>query len=128
MPGGELSDAQRIYILAQAEGGCSTSEIATRLNCTRRAVNKIIHQWDTEGIYTKHDRIGRPPKLIYRDHRQLLRVIKKDPKIEYSALYREANLWDSASGRSTVSRATIQRVLARMDYHKFRAKRRPLVT
>ncbi|EMD58178.1 hypothetical protein COCSADRAFT_104551, partial [Bipolaris sorokiniana ND90Pr] len=86
MPGSELSDAQRIYILAQAEGGCSTSEIATRLSCTRRAVNKIIHQWDTEGTYTKHDRMGRPPKLTSRDHRQLLRAVKKDPKIEYRAL------------------------------------------
>lgn len=72
--------------------------------------------------------MGRPPKLTRRDHRQLLRVVKKDPKIEYSALYREANLWDSATGRPAVSRATIQRALAQMDYHKFRAKRRPLIT
>ena len=128
MPGGELSEAQRIYILAQAEAGCGTTEIAARLSCSRRAVSNVIHRWETEGTYIKRDRIGRPPKLTSRDRRQLLRVVKRDPRIEYSALYREANLWDSNTSRSTISRATIQRVLAQIDYHKFRAKRRPFIT
>ena len=126
--GGELSEAQRIYILAQAEAGCGAIEIATRLSCSRRAVLNVIHRWETEGSYARHDRTGRPPILTSRDRRQLLRIVKKNPQIEYSALYREASLWDSNAGRPTISRATIQRGLAQMDYHKFRAKRRPFIT
>ena len=89
---GELSELQRVYILAQAEGGCKTSEIARSLGCSQRAVQKVIHRWETEGTYTKRDRIGRPSKITCRQHRRLLRVIKNSPKIEYSALYHESGL------------------------------------
>jgi DNA-directed RNA polymerase specialized sigma24 family protein len=42
MPGGELSEAQRVYILAQADADVSTREISKTLGCTQRAVQKII--------------------------------------------------------------------------------------
>jgi transposase len=112
MPGGELSEAQRIYVLAQAQGGCSTREIANRLGCTGRAVQKILHRWETDSTYTTHTRMGRPPILTSRDHRLLLWVIKRYPKIEYNALFREAGLWNSHTDLPTVSRSTIQRSLA----------------
>ncbi|KAJ6276533.1 hypothetical protein J3E71DRAFT_187219, partial [Bipolaris maydis] len=71
-------------------------------------LSNVIHRWETKGTYTKRDRIGRLSELTSRDYRQLLRVVERDLTIGYSALYREANLWDSNASRSTVARATIQ--------------------
>ena len=104
MPNGELSEAQRIFILAQAEGGCGTAEIADALGCSRRAIQKVIHRWKTDSTTTRRDRMGRPPKLTSRDHRRLLRIVKREPKIEYSALVREAGFWDTQHDQPTISR------------------------
>ena len=78
---GELLELQRVYILAQAEGSCSTAKIANRLGCSQRAVQKVIQRWETKGTYARHDRMGRPPKITCRQHRQLLPAIKEYPKI-----------------------------------------------
>ena len=128
MPNGELSEAQRIFILAQAEGGCGTAEIADALGCSRRAIQKVIHRWKTDSTTTRRDRMGRPPKLTSRDHRRLLRIVKREPKIEYSALVREAGFWDTQHDQPTISQSTIQRVLDEEGYHKFRSKRRPFIS
>ena len=74
-----LSELQRVYISSQAEGGCGTAEITNHLGCSQRAVTlqKVTQRWETEGAYTRHDRVGRPPKIMCRQYRQLLPVVKK---------------------------------------------------
>jgi transposase len=92
MPGGELSERQRDFILAQAEAGAATKEIANALRCTQRAVQKTIARWEATSSTTTRDRTGRPPILTRRDCRRLLRIAKKVPGIEYYKLLKAASL------------------------------------
>lgn len=58
-------------------------------------IQKVIQRWESEGTYVKRNRIGHPPKITRRQHLRLLLAIKKDPEIEYSALYRDSGLRDT---------------------------------
>ena len=86
MRGGELSEAQRIYCLAQVEAGVRTSKVAGALNCSQRCVQKTVARWKATSSNTSRPRAGRPPILTSRDHRQLLRIARKNPRIEYQKL------------------------------------------
>jgi transposase len=119
MRGGELSEAQRIYILAQVEAGAGTAEIADALGCSQRCVQKTIQRWETTSSTTTRERTGRPPILSSRDHRRLLRITKKNPRIEYRKLLEEAGMWDAHQNHPDVSRRTIQRALQEEGYRKF---------
>ena len=120
MPGGELSEAQRVYILAQADADVSTREISETLGCTQRAVQKIIARWKSTTHHTRNDRMGRPPILTSRDHRRLLIIVKRDPTIEYSTLRTAAGL-DGDETTLLVLFRTIARALASTNYSKYRA-------
>lgn len=126
--GGELSEAQRIYCLAQVEAGVSTSKIAEALSCTQRCVQKTVARWKATSSTTSQARIGRPPILTSRDHRRLQRIARQNPQIEYSKLIEEAGLRDSGATHPRVSRRTVQRALASEGLRKFRAKRRPKIS
>jgi transposase len=127
MPGGELSERQRDFILAQAEAGAATKEIANALRCTQRAVQKTIARWEATSSTTTRDRTGRPPIFTSRDRRRLLRIAKKATGIEYRELLKEAGLWDGQEAYPDVSQRTVQRALEEEGYRKFRAKRRPKI-
>jgi hypothetical protein len=88
MPRGELSEAQRIYCLAQVEAGVRTSKIADALKCSQRCVQKTVARWKATSSNTSRPRAGRPPTLTSRDHRQLLRITRENPHIEYKRSYR----------------------------------------
>jgi transposase len=120
MPRGELSEAQRVYILAQADANVSTREISKTLSCTQRAVQKIIARWKLTTYHTRNDRIGRLPILTSRDHRWLLIIVKRDPTIEYSTLRTAAGL-DGDKTTLLVLFRTIARALASTNYSKYRA-------
>jgi transposase len=124
MPNGDLSEAERIYILAQWEGGCSARETSDALGCAQRTVQRVIQRFEADNTHEKRTRMGRPAKLTSRDHRRLLREVKKSPKIEYHQLAQAAGLIDPTTMRATLSNRTIQRALAAEGYYKFRAARR----
>ena len=126
MPRGKLSEAQRVYILAQANANVLTREISKTLSCTQRAVQKIIARWKSTTYYTRNDRIGRLPILTSRDYCQLLIIVKRDPTIEYSTLRTAAGL-DGDKTTPPVSFRTIARALASTNYSKYRAARRPKI-
>ena len=126
--GGELSEAQRVYCLAQVEAGVSTSKVAEALSCTQRCVQKTVARWKATSSTTSQARTGRPPILSSRDYRQLRRCARKNPQIEYSKLIEEAGLQDVRATHPRVSRRTVQRALANEGLRKFRAKRRPKIS
>jgi transposase len=128
MPRGELSEAQRIYCLAQVEAGVRTSKVADALKCSQRCVQRTVARWKATSSNTSRPRAGRPPILTSIDHRQLLRIARKNPRIEYKKLVQEAGMWDSNATHPQVSRHTIQRAMADQGYYKFRAKRRPKIS
>ena len=128
MRGGELSEAQRIYCLAQVDAGVSSREVAIALSCTQRCVQKTVSRWKATSSITSQARIGRPAILTSRDHRRLQRIARKNPQIEYHKLMEEAGLWDVGVTHPQVSRRTVQRAMADEGLHKFRAKRRPKIS
>ncbi|XP_014551790.1 hypothetical protein COCVIDRAFT_111978 [Bipolaris victoriae FI3] len=83
MPNGDLSEAERIYILTQWEGGYSARETSNALGCAQRTVQRVIQRFKADNTYEKRTRICRLAKLTSRDHRQLLREVKKSLKIKY---------------------------------------------
>jgi hypothetical protein len=46
MPGGELSEAQRVYCLAQFDAGVESKEIAAALGCSTRCIQKNDHSME----------------------------------------------------------------------------------
>lgn len=66
-------------------------------------------------------RSGRPPKLLIRDQRSLLRIIRRNPRIEYA----ELKLF--AIGIH-VSSKTIYRMMKKHGILKWRAKQRPMLS
>ena len=126
--GVELSDAQRVFALAQLEASVTTKEIAATLGCSSRCIQKTVTRWKETSSTTSRRRMGRPPVLNSRDHRRLHRLARRYPKLEYRKLMEEAGLWDAESTHPQVSQRTVQRTLAKESLHKFRAKRRPKIT
>ncbi|KAH7349221.1 hypothetical protein BKA66DRAFT_600332 [Pyrenochaeta sp. MPI-SDFR-AT-0127] len=123
-PGGELSERQRDFILAQVEAGVRTKTIAETLGCSQRCVQKTISRWETTQSNASRPRSGRPPVITRRERRRQLRIAQKYLKIEYTKLLEEAGMWASHNTTPDVSRRTIQRYLLDSRYSKFRAKRR----
>ena len=56
MRGSELSEAQRMYCIAQLEAGASTREVADALSCTQRCVQKTLQRWKTTSSITSQPR------------------------------------------------------------------------
>ncbi len=127
MPRGELSEAQRGYAIGQVEAGVRTGKIAAALRCKRQTIQKLKRRSYNTYTTTSAPRMGRPPILTRRQHRRLLRVVKKFPKIEWIPLFKEAGLWDEEKAKPTVSRRTVARTLEEEEIRHFRSKRRPLI-
>ena len=128
MPGGELSEAQRGYAIGQLEAGVRAGKVANTLGCSRRAIQKTKQRCNNTKTTTSATRMGRPAILTRREHRRLLRAVKKFPKIEWIPLFKEAGLWDEEKAKPTVSRRTVTRSLEEEEIRHFRSKRRPLIT
>ena len=119
MRGGELTEAQRIYCLAQVEAGAKTAEIANVLGCSQRCVQKTIQRWITTSSTTTQPRMGWPPILTSRDHRRLLWIAHQKPSIKYHKLMEEAGLWAPDQAYPDVSTRTVQRAMAQEGYRNF---------
>ncbi len=82
MPGGELLEAQRNYAIGQLEAGVSVAKVASTLGCVRQTLYNLKHRSYNTNTTTSAPRIGRPSILTRRQHRRLLRVVKKFKKIQ----------------------------------------------
>jgi hypothetical protein len=103
MRGGELSEAQRVYCLAQVEVGVPTSKVAEALSCTQRYVQKTVARWKATSSTTSQVKMGRPSILTSRDHRRLQRIAKKNPRAKYHKLMDEAGPQNYRSNHAQVS-------------------------
>lgn len=124
---GELSENQRTYLIAKAQAGVRTKEIADDLGCSQSCVQKTIQRYNNTGSPASRPRMGRPRKITRRLHRWLLIMAKKFPDMEYRTLLSEAGLWPTNQPSPTISTRTIQRSFTSVGYRKFRAKRRPKI-
>jgi len=54
--GVELSDAQRVFALAQLEASVTTKEIAATLGCSSRCIQKTVTRWKETSSTTSRRR------------------------------------------------------------------------
>jgi transposase len=84
--GAELSDIQRAGILSAVEAGEEKTKIAARYRVTRRVIYNTIDRWNNHHTLKSLPRPRRPEKLTQRQKRLLLRIIRRNPRIDYTAL------------------------------------------
>lgn len=116
----ELSPWQRCEITTLRGLGLKNKEIAERVFCTPATVATTLTRHPQRN--TGHDlpRSGRPPALSIRTRRLILRLIRRDPKMTYAALRREAGV--------TVHKSTLYRMLKEEGITNWLAKKRSLLT
>jgi len=85
-PGAELSDVQRAGIFSAVEAGEEKTEIAAKYRVSRRVIYNTIDRWNNHHTLKSLPRPGQPEKLTRRQKRLLLRIIRRNPQIDYTAL------------------------------------------
>ena len=112
------SDRGRSYGLFEA--GLSISNIAARTGFAKSTIHDTYTKFPQRDKGLTLPRLGHPVAHSIQDERAIMRIIKRDPKITYSALQREAGL--------TLHRSTMRRIIKAHGYHNWRAKERPYLT
>jgi transposase len=85
-PGTELSEATRAGIIAESEAGVSKLEIAKEYRVNRSTVYDTINQWKNHHTLKSLPRPGQPEKLTRYQKRLLIRIVRRNPRIDYAAL------------------------------------------
>ena len=123
---GELTEVQRAIIISKREEGVPIKSIATEVDCAPRTVTNTIKRWKEHQSIATLPRSGRPTIIGTREARQLHRIARKNPKIQYRTLRNEAGLDEPSPLRTKPpSRSTIYRVLKDTGLTKRRCKVRP---
>ena len=118
--GNELSSFQRGQISAYKAVGLSNAQIGVKVNCAKSTVFDTLVQNPLRNEGKSLPRAGRPPTLNRVEKRNILRIIRTDPKITYVALRLALGV--------PVSRSTLYRILKDEGITNWLAKKRPLLT
>jgi transposase len=119
--GCELSSAQRTAILEAVDAGKKKAAIAREFGCSTRVVFNTIQRWKDHKTVESLPRLGQPPKLNRVQKRNLLRIVRQHPQIEYAELIAQV-------AGIAASRSTIYRLIKKHHITKWRAKKRPKLT
>ena len=120
-PGAELSDVQRAGILSAVEAGEEKTKIAAKYRVSRRVIYNTIDRWNNHHTLKSLPRPGQPEKLTRRQKRLLLRIVRRNPRIDYAALKCQA-------AGVTVKHRTLQHLFKKHYITKWLAKKRPKLT
>jgi transposase len=120
-PGTELSEAARAGIIAASEAGVSKPEIAAEYRVNRSTVYDTINQWKNHHTLESLPRPGQPKKLTRHQKRLLIRIVRRNPRIDYTALKCQV-------AGVTVTHKTLYRLLKKYYITNWRAKKRPKLT
>jgi transposase len=85
-PGTELLEAARAGIIAASEAGVSKPEIAAEYRVNRSTVYDTINRWKNHHTLESLPRPGQPEKLTRHQKRLLIRIVRRNPRIDYAAL------------------------------------------
>jgi transposase len=88
----ELSVWDRAQISAYKTVGLSNKEIAGKIDCTRKTVASTLRLNALRDEGQTLPRSGRPPALSRVDRRNILRIVRSNPKITYAILKIEAGV------------------------------------
>ena len=116
----DLTPYQRGLIIGKFECGLTPTEVAADLDIPVSTIRDTIkfHPERTDG--QSKARFGRPRISTQVDVRNVLRLVRRLPKITYDGIRRELQL--------TFSNDTLKRILQRNGITNWRAKRRPALT
>lgn len=119
-----LSPEQRERICAKLDAGVSYQELMEEFRVNRSTIWRTKQRQNLHNTTQELPRSGRPPILSDRSNRQLYRIVRTTPKIEYTELASELG-WHTTT---TPSRSTLYRAIKRMKLKKFPCKKKPLIT
>jgi transposase len=118
--GQELSPYQRGQISAYKAVGLTNQQISENLHCGKTTVFDNLVKNPLRNNGHSLSRKGRPPALNRTQKRNILRVIRSNPKITYQALKLEVGV--------EVHRTTLYRMLKDEGITNWISKKRPLLT
>ena len=113
-----LTPEERAQIIALAEAGKKTIELASQFNVTQRCIQLTLQRWASHATTKDLPRSGRPEKTTPRDVRRLVIQTRRTPKITYKKLLEEVAL------DPPICKDTAYRKLKGEDIRKFRCKRK----
>ena len=120
-PGAELSEVARAGIIAESEAGVSKLEIAAEYRVNRSTVYDTINRWKNHHTLESLPRPGQPEKLTRHQKRLLIRIVRRNPQIDYAALKCQV-------AGVTVTHKTLYRLLKKYHITNWRARKRPKLT
>jgi transposase len=120
-PGAELLNIQRARILSAVESGEEKTEIATRYYVSRRVIYNTIDRWNNHHTLDSLLRPGAPKKLNRYQKRLLIRIVRRNPRIDYAALKCQV-------AGVTVKHKTLYCLLKKYYITNWRAKKRLKLT
>ena len=120
-PGTELLEAARARIIAKSEAGVLKPEIAEEYRVNRSTVYDTINRWKNHYTLKSLLRPGQPEKLTRHQKRLLIRIIRRNPKIDYAALKCQVI-------GVTVTHKILYRLLKKYYIINWRAKKRLKLT
>ena len=107
-PRAELSEVARAGIIAESEAGVLKLEIAAEYR---------VNQWKNHHTLESLPRPGQPEKLIRHQKRLLIRIVHRNPQINYAALKCQV-------AGVNVTHKTLCRLLKKYYITNWRAKKR----
>jgi transposase len=128
----ELSSEARAGIIAKHEAGVSNKDLAAEFRCNPRTIYNTLKRWKLHNTTKSKDRPGRPDVLTRREKRNIIRIVRKAPKLEYSQVLKEANLNTTdptiTTRKAPPSKRTIARALSIAGLRKRKCAKRPKLT
>lgn len=119
MPGGTISDSRRAVIVALHEENLSNREIAARVGCDRRTVDRLLSRHSMGESLTPRSKSGRPRKTTQRDDSTMSRMVLRDRRITAGAIQAEMqHRGVNVSARTVRRRLTNAGFLARRPIRK----------
>jgi transposase len=121
----ELSSEARSAIIAKHEAGVSNKDLVAEFRCSDKTIYNTLKRWKLHNTTHSLDRTGRPEILTRREKRDIIRIVRKTPKLEYSQLIKDAGLLNCTT---PPSKRTIARCLQISGLNKYRCAKRPKLT
>ena len=116
----ELSSIRRAEICCAAKFGHKPAEISEVLNTPISTIKTTLQRQSQRNNHASKPRSGRPRKTTDRDERNILRIVRAEPKISYRTLQRYSGI--------KVSKSTFYRLLKRHGITNWIAQKRPKLT
>lgn len=115
-----LSPETRASICACVAAGQKKAEIARAFRVDRATIYRTLQRFLERNDFKSRPRTGRPKALDARGERQLIRLARKHPKVNWR--------WLLHLYGGQLSTRTARRILQRHHLRKWRAKQRPKLT